>query len=348
MKALTNIGPTRVRRTLRRWRRLAEPRIVVLMYHRVSDLICDPWDQCVSPRHFDEQLYALADHMDVLPIGSVEDALKHGGPGYRAAVLTFDDGYADNLHAAKPILSHHGLPASFFLSTDALRRNVEFWWDELERIFLYPGRLPQELELHVNGRWYSWSLEGQADYSRSDWDRHCRWRAWTPPVTPRQRVYYGVWNLMRTLPHQQRETLLLSLSEWSNMLRTPRATHRVMSQDEAGDLARDSLFELGAHGARHVALPYQPVDEQIADIRASKSNIESLVNKPVRYFAYPFGDSSAETAAAVRDAGFSGALTTREAAVGRRANPWQWPRCKVYDWSGEQLARRVTSMLQHP
>ena len=50
-------------------------------------------------------------------------------PGGRIAVLTFDDGYADNFTNAMPILHKHKIPATVFVITsDVGRRNVV--WNE--------------------------------------------------------------------------------------------------------------------------------------------------------------------------------------------------------------------------
>ena len=65
-------------------------------------------------------------------------------------MITFDDGYADVLHHAKPLLERHSVPATVFVATGAIGQRREFWWDELGGLFLQPGTLPEELELTVD------------------------------------------------------------------------------------------------------------------------------------------------------------------------------------------------------
>jgi peptidoglycan/xylan/chitin deacetylase (PgdA/CDA1 family) len=56
----------------------------------------------------------------------------------RHALITFDDGYANNA-LALPILEEYGVPATIFVSTDHVRKNKCFWWDVLYRERLAEG-----------------------------------------------------------------------------------------------------------------------------------------------------------------------------------------------------------------
>jgi peptidoglycan/xylan/chitin deacetylase (PgdA/CDA1 family) len=54
-------------------------------------------------------------------------------------ILTFDDGYADNLLVAKPHLEAYDVPATVFVSSGFLGGGREFWWDRLERVTVHTG-----------------------------------------------------------------------------------------------------------------------------------------------------------------------------------------------------------------
>lgn len=62
-------------------------------------------------------------------IGSAELTTRHRG---RLAVLTFDDGYANNL-LVLPLLHELRVPATFFISTYHMLSSECFWWDVLRR-----------------------------------------------------------------------------------------------------------------------------------------------------------------------------------------------------------------------
>jgi peptidoglycan/xylan/chitin deacetylase (PgdA/CDA1 family) len=102
---------------------------IVLMYHRVCpDHEWRPSEFMVTASVFREQMRYLAAHGYWTP--RLSDVLRAGGRAPRAngtpVVLTFDDGYADNLANAVPILRDLGFTAAIFPVLD-LRSRVNSW-----------------------------------------------------------------------------------------------------------------------------------------------------------------------------------------------------------------------------
>src|SRR5207245_611648 len=118
-------------------------------YHRVEDLPSDPQRMCVGPDQFDEHLAVLRTRFRPASLSSAVEATRKGDLD-RDVAVTFDDGYADNLLNAKPLLETHGIPATVFVTTDYIDSKREFWWDELERLLLQPGDLPDVLNIHFD------------------------------------------------------------------------------------------------------------------------------------------------------------------------------------------------------
>ena len=105
-----------------RW--LVAPRIVVLLYHRVTDESRD--NLTVGIEQFDRQMAMLRRHCQIV---SLEDLVagKVVPAAFTPVVcVTFDDGYLDNYLYAVPILLRHGIPASFFVSTGIVDTNRAF------------------------------------------------------------------------------------------------------------------------------------------------------------------------------------------------------------------------------
>lgn len=94
----------------------------VLMYHSVGEIGHDPYLLTVTPDRLDQQLWTLR------ALGlrgmSMRDLLRNGG---RGVGLTFDDGYADFIEAAVPVLLKHGCTATVFALPGRLGGSNE--WD---------------------------------------------------------------------------------------------------------------------------------------------------------------------------------------------------------------------------
>jgi peptidoglycan/xylan/chitin deacetylase (PgdA/CDA1 family) len=101
------------------------------MYHRVcADAEWRPSEFVVTASTFRAQMTYLVEHGYWTP--RLSDVLRAGGlapRGRRAPVLlTFDDGYRDNLEHAVPVLRELGLTAAIFPVLDLGRRR-NFWDD---------------------------------------------------------------------------------------------------------------------------------------------------------------------------------------------------------------------------
>jgi len=93
--------------------------IPILLYHSVSanpSQAIGPF--AVSPERFAQHLDLVADGHVALTVADLVARLDIGAPiPAGAVVITFDDGFADNLEAAAPLLKDRGLTASIYITT---------------------------------------------------------------------------------------------------------------------------------------------------------------------------------------------------------------------------------------
>lgn len=122
--------------TLAALRWLHRGRLPILCYHSVVDgsqpagLVENSGGLHLPVSQFREQLEFLSRHYRVVPLDGAVAAFGAGhGPPERSVVLTFDDGYANNLTVAAPLLAEYRFPATIFLATDYIGRD-SFWWDD--------------------------------------------------------------------------------------------------------------------------------------------------------------------------------------------------------------------------
>ncbi len=136
-------------KTLRRLGRWAHSRVrpsaIVLGYHRVAEVETDVFEQCVSPRNFDEQMEVVRRVANPLPLEELVERITAGELPPRAVALTFDDAYADLADHAVPGLRRVGVPATVFAVSAMLGR--QFWWDRLERAWGSTTPIAEDPEL---------------------------------------------------------------------------------------------------------------------------------------------------------------------------------------------------------
>jgi peptidoglycan/xylan/chitin deacetylase (PgdA/CDA1 family) len=319
----------------------AKRKAVILLYHRVAELRSDPWELSVTPRHFADHLEILRQHGRPLRLRQLVRALRDGNVPDRSVVVTFDDGYADNFCQARPLLERYEVPATFFLTTGYLGHAREFWWDELERLLLQPGTLPEVLRIRIGGIIYQWGLGKAARYHEVTARHHRSWRVAQDPPTMRHRLFAALCELLRSAPDSERQEVLNRLRAWAGATPVGRPTHRTLSLAEVSALARGGLIEIGAHSVTHSALSGLPTESQRGEVQGSKARLEELIDGPVTSFAYPFGgrpDYGAETVAIVREAGFTCACANVGETVGESSAPFELPRVQLQDWDGETFA----------
>jgi peptidoglycan/xylan/chitin deacetylase (PgdA/CDA1 family) len=259
-------------------------------------------------------------------------------------VVTFDDGYADNLHNAKPLLERHGVPATIFLASGFIGSGNRFWWDELDRLLLQPGRLPKNLRLNINGKTRRWQLGDSAHYSRAEFRRHRRWRAWEDAPTPRHSLYKSLWGQLHRSTDEEQRKVISELRRWAGPVEDGRPGHRLLSLEQASLLANDNLIEIGAHTVNHPSLSLLPLKSQRHEILESKARLEDLVGFPVTSFAYPYGkrsDYSAQTVTLLQESGFTCACSNFPGTVTRSTDAFQIPRIQAEDWDGDEFARQL-------
>src|SRR6185295_8927869 len=107
-------------------------RLTIIRHHRVYGDDERPLLRLgVSASLLEAQLRWLAS-IGLPPVTVAEGLawLAEGRRGRRVA-MTFDDGYADNVHAALPLLRAHGARATFYLTSGLMERREAAWWDVL-------------------------------------------------------------------------------------------------------------------------------------------------------------------------------------------------------------------------
>jgi len=289
--------------------------LLVLIYHRVLEAPDPMRSRTVQAPVFAAQMDLVASCFTVLPLSEALARLEARSLPPRALSVTFDDGYADNLTVAAPIMCERGVPATVFVATAYLDGGVMFNDAITEAMRNAPSRFDlSDLGLGV--------LElGDELVRRSAIAR--------------------LIGEIKYRPAAERRALAMEI-----LARAGAAPpcHLMMTSAQVREL-RDAGVEIGAHTATHPILTRLEPAEARDDIARSRQVLEGLLGDPVRLFAYPNGrpgeDYDVRHVRMVRELGFTAALSTAWGAAHLGSDLFQIPRVAPWDPKSARFAARL-------
>jgi peptidoglycan/xylan/chitin deacetylase (PgdA/CDA1 family) len=290
---------------------------VVLLYHRVAEPNDggrgDPFSLCVSPARFAEHLEVLRGFLGrpSLPLEALVDggvavgAGRRGARSTRGVAITFDDGYADNLPAART-LARHGASATFYITAGCLADGQPFWPVELRHLL---RRVPEpRLTLHAGD--VQVDLDLDTEEARA--------------VAVRRLT-----TIFKSHPIPVRDALR---EELRNRAGSPAVPRVMLDWDEVREMHALGMT-IGSHTMTHPNLPSAGIEAARDELVTSKRRLEEEIGAPVTMFSYPNGGAerylTPAVQQAVRDAGYTAATTSRNAFAGPGSDLFALERVEV-------------------
>ena len=287
---------------------------VILTLHRVR-----PWrEKSFAPNRFLEitpeflgRVISLLrqDGFDVVPLDEVPARLESKRRRRPFAVITFDDGYRDNLEHAWPILKRHGAPWTVFIAPDFVEGRGRLWWLELEESIARLDVVDITIgEIHL-----------VLDTS-----------------SPRRKdaAYRQLYRRLRAVSEQESRAVTGHLASLIDLDVSQYVAEQCAGWDEISALAQDPSVTIGSHTLSHPILLRNDSMFAAHEIKDSKSMIERRLGRPVKHLAFPFGDGGSvgpREFLLAREAGYLTAVTTCPGHVWpRHANrPTALPRVSI-------------------
>ncbi len=121
----------------------------VLFYHRVADTNPNGWT--MSTAMFARQVRWLKERFDVVDLTEAQRRIASGHNSRPTVAITFDDGYAENMQFAVPLLLKEQVPFTYFVSTNHVFGNRPFPHDEAIGRPLTPNTVSQLREMAAAG-----------------------------------------------------------------------------------------------------------------------------------------------------------------------------------------------------
>jgi len=295
-------------------------RLSILIYHRVlpeADALL-PGDPDAAT--FRWQMQTVARLFNVLPLSEAAERLARGTLPPRAACITFDDGYADNVEVALPILQSLGLAATFFVAVDYLDGGMMF----NDRILETLRRVP----------------EGEVDLSAVGLD--------TRPVAGVQGRSAVAMEVIRAVKHLDASERQEKVEAVTALSPEPLPMDLMMSTTQLRHLAASGM-EIGGHTCSHPILTRIPDAQARQEIGGGRETLEAILGQPVTLFAYPNGkpgqDYDGRHVSMVKDCGFHTAVSTAWGVSDRRRDRYQLARFTPWDQSPGRFAVRLVRNL---
>ena len=320
---------------------------LILVYHRIARLARDPWSLCVSPDQFKEQLAVIQNQARPIRLCELRSHSKRSVFERPRVALTFDDGYADNLYEAEPLLRQSSVPATMFLVSGSIQLQREFWWDELERVVFEPAIRGRCLRLDLCDKNYEWTAPLPDTDSVSKADPWQAWQGETP--TPAHEAYHRLYHFIFQLAPEERMKIMDDLAQWAGIDIVPRKSHRPLSTFEAAELARSPQIDVGVHTVTHPTLAKLDREHQAQEILDARSDIEYLTGSLSRLFAYPYGKRyhfNHDTIAILRENGFQYACVNEQGIATSSTDNLLLPRVTAPALNGPAFAKWLTDCLR--
>jgi peptidoglycan/xylan/chitin deacetylase (PgdA/CDA1 family) len=295
-------------------------KLQIFIYHRVLPEPDVLFPDIVDGKAFAAQMEWIRDCFCVLPLNDAVESLFDNTLPRRAACITFDDGYADNVEIALPILQRYELPATFFIASD----------------FLDGGRMWNDSVIEAVRRY----LGEYIDLGALGLGKHS-----VVTVPERRTAVYALLDQLKYLPISQRAA---RVDELVAALAVDMPKDLMMSTDQVKSLHAAGM-DIGGHTCGHPILAKLQVDQARREIGDGKARLEEIIRAPVRLFAYPNGkplrDYTREHVGIVRDMGFKAAVSTAWGVATGASDRFQLPRFTPWDTELSKFGLRLAGNM---
>jgi len=281
-----------------------EAPVIVLLYHRVCEMQDDCQQLAVSPDNFNKQIEFLSQNYPVLRFEDDWSQTKQ-----TSFVITFDDGYSDNLYNALPILKKHSVPATFFVASENIQSGSEFWWNQLEQII----------------------LNTKIDLDKLD-------------LPFKEQGIIRMQLALKGYSAQKRDEFIKQLAKQAKIELKTRAEYRPLTVEELKQMDANELVTIGSHTVNHPQLAALSQEEQKYEINTGKTQLETILGHPVETFSYPFGNVDDFSNITMNICGQANINKTAANFPGQAhswTDPRQIPRSLVRNWNLDEFKKQL-------
>jgi peptidoglycan/xylan/chitin deacetylase (PgdA/CDA1 family) len=268
---------------LLRWHNRFVPQ--VLMYHRIIDA---PFIAGLAPEEFEKQIAYLAKHFRIVSIETLIAEVQQNCVQPHTLAITFDDGHQDFYENAWPVLKKHRIPATLYVTTGFVSRDLWLWPDLLKYIILNANN--KQIQIAPLGKI---SLAPEA-LSRS---------------------WHQLGDYCLTLDKEAREQFIRNLAELAAIAlpTTPATPFLPVTWDQLRTMQSEGL-DIGSHTISHPILKGLDATQLQEELVGSANDIQHQLQQRPTGICYPNGrliDIDPNVLDQARQAGYEYGLLAR-------------------------------------
>jgi len=286
------------------------------LFHRVSDEADSMWPP-MTPSLFSAIVSFLDKKYQVV---ALEDFLDQPADYKNAkknlATISFDDGYKDNIEYAAPILKKNNCPASFYIVTDCIDRNIPTWTYLIDNAFQQTNKTRLELPFEFVPAHFK-----------------------TVPLVDNPQVK-KIKPWMKSLSNAERLRITESILEQCNDVALPSG--KMMNWDDINQMAGDG-FIIGSHSRTHPMLASLKDETEIKEeLKISAARIREKTGIVAKTISYPIGSFDERVTRLAKEQGYQYGLAVEQKFFKFPSDNMTIPRVELYEQSWPKVKMHLT------
>lgn len=288
--------------------------VAILRYHAIvnpKDCYYASPSICLDPALFEEQMAYISDNYNVITLDEIYECIvnKNSFPPH-AVVLTFDDGYMDNYHAAE-IMKRFGLTGTFYIAAECMDNIAVFWLFEV--IYLLANTGQEQISLEVENNHIKLLLDTSSKRQKSIRD-----------------VIFFIKSNNLEIRESIRDQLIKQTLDVKDF--ELKASQVMLTWEKVKTMHRWGMT-IGAHTLTHLNLPNAEPKDAFTEIHDCKKLIENQIGAPVHHFSYPNGGGydyfNSQIIEMVKQSGYQTATTSINGLSGLKSDLFKLQRIRV-------------------
>ncbi|WP_240923636.1 polysaccharide deacetylase family protein [Psychromonas sp. SA13A] len=252
----------------------------------------------ISPDELKRTLSILSHYYQFITAEQAIDILEGKvAPIDNALLITFDDGYRNNIDYALPIFQQFGAKPILFVVTGHLDSGLPFWFDRID--YALQQNMGELISFEYQGNKYCFDATSlsalKVSYQKFRDDCKC---AFTDDIDMNQ-LFNALSEMLESRSGKALREICVE-DDWSG----------IVSWEQLKEAVNLNLLDVGSHTVDHWRLDSLSEAQTITQLQQSKVRIEDELATQCDYFCYPNGNYNKTAIQLLKVVGYRAAFST--------------------------------------